>query len=231
MTPYTGRLVRWGTDLYDRFLLPWYVRADIRRRDCRPGRPRHRVRRSSWFEPFFEFRFPLIGEVDLRRRQARAPRGDRAVARARRGSRAARHVTLRRLVGRTPAGARRRVQRGPPYRHLQRSRRCRSSPRPAAGAGVAGVRFKAWAPWSALHPTIDVARPTRLRSRRPVERSRSLGGCTYQVSHPGGRSYDTFPVNAAEAEARRCSRFFEHGHTARSRRRRRTRPPNRHRPP
>ncbi|MGD9752120.1 MAG: DUF2126 domain-containing protein [Acidimicrobiia bacterium] len=207
--PYRGRLVPWGTDLHDRFLLPHYVAGDIAhvvddlRRWGYPFDP-------AWLEPFLQFRFPLLGtvtmgDVSLELRTAIEPwpvLGEEVT-----GSGTARYVdsSMERLqvMGRGFVDG----------RHLVL---CNGRPVPLRSTGVrgeyvAGVRYRAWHPPSALHPTIGVDVPMQFVvvdrwSRQP------LGGCTYHVVHPGGRSYDVFPVNALEAEARRQSRFEEHVH-------------------
>ena len=213
--PLTAPLVRWGTRLHEDFLLPEgaindvaEVAADLRA----SGIPFE----EAWLDPFTEFRFPRIGlatlgdgiEVELR--SAIEPwhvLGEEATAGG-----TARYVdsSVERLQV---------LVRGiDPARHLVT---CQGVPVPlTATAGArgeapghyAGVRYRAWQPWSALHPSIPVHAPLRFDVVDTVSET-SLGGATYHVVHPGGRSYDHPPVNAQEAEARRLGRFEPRGHT------------------
>ncbi len=208
--PYTGSLVRWGTELHDRFLLPAFVAADIAEvtEDLRQhGYPFE----QAWLAPFLEFRFPLIGSVRLagvtiELRSAIEPwpvLGEEVSAIA-----PARYVDssverLQVMVTGMTSG-----------RHLVT---CNGAALPlratdTRGEYVAGVRYRAWQPHSALHPTIGVHAPL-VFDLMDRWNGRSLGGCTYHVSHPGGLNYDRFPVNAPEAETRRASRFRPEGHT------------------
>jgi len=213
--PYTGPLVRWGTELNDRFMLPHFVRGDIH--DVVADLNDHGIDfATSWFDPFLEFRFPLIGEAsvgnesggEVRLELRRAIEPWHVLGEESSGSGTSRYVDS--SVERVQI----QIDGINPERHIIT---CNGIPVPmrptgTAGTSVAGIRFKAWAPWSALHPTIDKTGPLHFDV---VDRwsSRSLGGATYHVVHPGGRGYDWFPVNAAEAETRRGSRFIARDHT------------------
>ncbi len=206
--PYTAPLVRWGTELHERFLLPYGAAADIA--DVVADLRRHGIAfEEEWFAPYLEFRFPRIGTlqlgtVELELRAAIEPW--RVLGEEATGSGTARYVDS--SVERVQV----KVSGVVPGRHLVT---CNGVPVPLTGTGVtgeqvAGVRYKAWQPWSALHPTIEVHSPLQF-DVVDLAHARSLGGCTYHVVHPGGRSYDVPPVNASEAEARRASRFEERG--------------------
>jgi uncharacterized protein (DUF2126 family)/transglutaminase-like putative cysteine protease len=209
-TLYTHPLVRWGTELHDRFLLPHFVREDFT--DLidelrQAGYPFD----TTWFCPHHEFRFPMLGEttqrgVRLELRTAIEPwhvLGEETSA-----SGTARYVDS--SVERVQIL----VQGLTDTRHIItcNGRRVPLHPTGTNGEFVAGVRYRAWQPPSCLHPTIGVHSPL-VFDILDTWNDRSIGGCSYHVSHPGGRSYDTFPVNALEAESRRIARFFVTGHT------------------
>ncbi len=208
--PYQRSLVRWGTELHDRFMLPHFVREDFQDviEELQDG---GYPLKADWFAPHFEFRFPLYGQVtqrglNLEVRQALEPwpvLGEQGLAGA-----TVRHVdsSLERLQIK--------VRGMIDSRHFItcNGRALPLHPTGTEGEYVAGVRFRAWQPPECLQPTIGVHTPL-IFDIVDAWNGRSIGGCTYHVSHPGGRHFETFPVNAYEAESRRLARFFHIGHT------------------
>jgi len=208
--PYEPRLVRYETQLHDRFMLPQFVEQDFR--DVL-----EELRRAglafdpAWFAPFFEFRFPKLGEIEraglaIELRRALEPwhvLGEEPGAGG-----AVRYVdsSLERIQVKVRGGV------GERYRVACNGHALPLHATGTRGESVAGVRFRAWQPPLCLHPTIPVHAPLVFEV---VDSwlERSLGGCTYHVAHPGGRSFETLPVNASEAESRRLARFSELGHT------------------
>jgi uncharacterized protein (DUF2126 family) len=203
--------VRWGTELHDRFMLPHYVWADLQDVVCdlqQAGYPFQ----LDWLSPFQEFRFPHYGSVSLQdiRLDINGALEPWPVL----GEETSNQGTARFVDSSVE-----RVQvRVGGLRDERYAVACNGRRVPLRGTGthgeyVAGVRFRAWQPPSALHPTIGAHTPL-VFDIIDTWNGRSIGGCTYHVAHPGGRHYDVFPVNAYEAESRRISRFWNYGHTA-----------------
>ena len=210
-TPYQKPLVRWGTLLHDRFMLPHFLWADLK--DViddlnAAGFPFQ----LDWYRPFLEFRFPRHGTLQLADMQVElrtAIEPWHVLGEESSSLGTARYVdsSIERLQVKVSGLT------GNRYLLTCNGRRVPLRETGVAGEAVAGVRYRAWQPPSALHPTIGIHAPL-VFDLVDTWNGRAIGGCTYRVIHPGGRSYDTFPVNANEAEARRHIRFQDSGHTA-----------------
>jgi uncharacterized protein (DUF2126 family)/transglutaminase-like putative cysteine protease len=209
--PYGGRLIRWGNRLHDDYMLPWFLERDLALvlDDLR----RHGFAfADEWFEPFTAFRFPRVGTITragvrLELREAIEPWNVL-------GEQAASGGTAR-FVDSSVQRLQLRVDGYVEGRHAVLCNGCTVplSDTDTAGTAIAGVRFRASAPPSALHPTIGVQAPLTFELVDLIA-GRSLGGCRYHVADPGGREYERLPVNAAEASARRRARFETLGHTS-----------------
>ncbi len=209
-TPYRQPLVRWGTQIHDRFMLPHFLQQDLEEvvEDLR--RAGHMVD-PAWFRPHLEFRFPQIGSVTCQ----------------------GVHLELRPalepwpVLGEEPGGGGQvrfvdssverlqvMIEGLTEKRHVVtcNGRRVPLHPTGATGEFVAGVRFRAWQPPACLHPRIPVHAPL-VFDLVDAWQERAIGGCTYHVVHPGGRAFDTLPINSLEAESRWRARFWPLGHS------------------
>ncbi len=208
--PYKHKLVRWGTRLHDKFLLEYYVKQDIKEVVDFLNDNGYEFK-LDWFDPFFEFRFPLYGmttieNMNVEIRAAIEPWNVLGEESSSQGT--ARYVdsSVERLQVKIEN-----------FNEERYTLACNGVQIPLSktnieGEYVSGVRYKAWQPWSALHPTIGVDTPLTFDIIDKWN-NRSIGGFNYFVSHPGGRSYDSFPVNSYEAESRRINRYWDFNHS------------------
>jgi uncharacterized protein (DUF2126 family)/transglutaminase-like putative cysteine protease len=208
--PYKGKLVRWGTELHDKYLTHHFVREDLKDVINQLNEAGYAFD-INWLEPFFEFRFPHIGrvkfkEVEVSLRAAIEPWN--VLGEEMSSSGTARFVdsSVERIEVKAIG------LNGDRYAVLCNGMRIPMANTGTKGEQVASVRYRAWQPPSALHPNLGVDTPL-VFDIFDSWTGKSVAGCTYHVFHPGGRAYDTFPVNSFEAEGRRVSRFYNENHT------------------
>jgi len=208
--PYQMKLIHWGNMLHDRFMIHHWVKTDMLE-VVNYLNTRGIAFDPQWLDVFLDFRFPELGRVTIA--------GTQIILR----SAIEPWIVLGEEM--TSAGSARyvdssverlevMVENFEPERYYLL---CNNTNIPLVktdqqGTFVASIRYKAWAPPSALHPTIGVDTPL-VFDLYDTWNQRSIGGCVYHVMHPGGRSFDTFPVNSLEAESRRATRFWDFNHS------------------
>ena len=204
--PYQKPLVHWGTSLHDKYLLPHFCYEDIKEIITDLNQAGYSFQ-LEWLEPFFEFRFPHYGTVQIREMVLELRMGIEpwhVLGEEMSNTGTARFVdsSLERVQVKLTGLTNNR------YMLLCNGIRVPLNATGKQGEFVAGIRYRAWQPPSALHPTLGIDAPL-IFDLVDTWNNQIIGGCTYHVSHPGGRSYETFPVNALEAQSRRINRFYD----------------------
>ena len=208
--PYKGKLVRWGTELHDKFLTHHFVREDLKDVVAQLNDAGYAFD-INWLEPFFEFRFPHVGrvkfkDVELSLRSGIEPWNVLGEEMSNSGTARFVDSSVERIEVKAVGLTNER------YAVLANGMRIPLANTGTKGEYVASVRYRAWQPPSALHPNLGVDTPL-VFDIFDLWTGKAVAGCTYHVFHPGGRAYDTFPVNSFEAEGRRVSRFYNENHT------------------
>jgi uncharacterized protein (DUF2126 family) len=206
--PYAHALVRWGSELHDRFLLPYFLWRDFE--DVLAHLAAHGVvLPTDAYRPFVDLRCPLAGALEvgaarIEVRNAIEPwhvLGEEATATG-----TARYVdsSVERLELRALGLDHERYAIAVNHAIVPL--------RPGAGRDVqvGGVRFRAWSPPHALHPHLGIHHPLRLDVIDTWAR-RGVAGAAYHVWHPEGRAFDAPPLTRVEADARRTRRFTIEG--------------------
>jgi uncharacterized protein (DUF2126 family) len=208
--PYEQPMVRWGTQIHDRFMLPYFNQLDFQ--DVIQDLQDHQLPIDfEWFAPHLEFRFPKHGEftrraIHLELRHALEPWNALGEQGSLSGTSRFVDSSLERLQIKASGLIDSR------YWVTCNGRRIPLHPTGVLGEFVAGVRYRAWQPGECLHPTIGVHAPL-VFDIHDSWNNRSIGGCQYHVGDPAGRNHEQLPINAFEAESRRLARFFNIGHT------------------